>query len=138
MHVDFVLDCGPVLCVRTGNNELQALDPATGEVRWRSSQWGWAWPTDGRLMANISGIGPSEQYVVLDALTGQQVADLGRWELYQLGPGGRLVGIRRHPDAGVIVGELDVGAGEVRIVDVLPDATGDCGVTDRCVRLITG
>ncbi|MFI6241091.1 PQQ-binding-like beta-propeller repeat protein [Micromonospora sp. NPDC050795] len=126
LHVDFALDCGPVLCVRTGNNELQALDPATGQVRWSSTQWGWAWPTDGRLMANISGIGPLEQYIVLDALTGQQVADLGRWELYQLGPGGRLVGIRRHPDAGVLVGELDVGAGEVRIVDVLPDATGEC------------
>ena len=126
VHVDFALDCGPVLCVRTGNNELQALDPATGEVRWRSSQWGWAWPADGRLMANISGIGPSEQYVVLDALTGRQLADLGRWELYQLGVGGRLVGIRRHPDGGVLVGELDIAAGEVRIVDVLPDATGEC------------
>ncbi|MFE9192341.1 PQQ-binding-like beta-propeller repeat protein [Micromonospora sp. NPDC007208] len=126
LHVDFALDCGPVLCVRTGNNELQALDPATGEVRWRSSQWGWAWAADGRLMANLNGVGPPEQYVVLDALTGQQLADLGQWELYQLGVGGRLVGIRRHPDGGVLVGELDIGAGKVHIVDVLPDATGEC------------
>ncbi|MEU8159049.1 PQQ-binding-like beta-propeller repeat protein [Micromonospora parva] len=125
VNVDFTLDCGPVLCLRTGNNELQALDPATGEVRWRSSRWGWAWPTDGRLMANISGIGPLEQYIVLDALTGRQLADLGRWELYQLGVG-RLVGIRRHPDGGVLVGELDVGAAKTRVVDVLPRATGDC------------
>ncbi|MET8357094.1 PQQ-binding-like beta-propeller repeat protein [Micromonospora sp. NPDC005171] len=126
LHVDFTLDCGPVLCVRTGNNELQALDPATGEVRWRSTQWGWAWPTGGRLMANLSGVGPLEQYIVLDALTGRQLADLGRWELFQLGVGGRLVGIRRHPDGGVLVGELDIAAAKVRIVDVLPDATGDC------------
>ncbi|MGC4756431.1 PQQ-binding-like beta-propeller repeat protein [Micromonospora trifolii] len=126
LHVDFALDCGPVLCVRTGNNELQALDPATGEVRWRSSQWGWAWPADGRLMANLSGVGPLEQYLVLDALTGRQLADLGRWELYQLGAGGRLVGIRRIPDGGVLVGELDIAAGKVRIVDVLPDAAGEC------------
>ncbi len=65
---------------------------------------------------------------MLDPLTGRQLADLGRWELYQLSTGGRLVGIRRHPDGGVLVGELDIGAGEVRIVDVLPDPTGDCQV----------
>ncbi|WP_425271431.1 PQQ-binding-like beta-propeller repeat protein [Micromonospora inaquosa] len=126
VNVDFALDCGPVLCMRTGNAELQALDRATGEVRWRSGQWGWAWPTDGRLMANVSGAGPLGQYIVLDPLTGRQLADLGRWELYQLGVGGRLVGLRRIPDGGVLVGELDIGAGAVRTVDVLPDATGDC------------
>ncbi|MEV4715736.1 PQQ-binding-like beta-propeller repeat protein [Micromonospora noduli] len=141
VHIDFALDCGPVLCLRTGNNELQALDPATGEVRWRSSQWGWAWPSGDRLMANLSGVGPSEQYVVLDALTGKQLADLGRWELYQLGVGGRLVGIRRHPDGGVLVGELDIAAGKVHIVDVLPDVTGGCqAVTGYlvCIATTTG
>jgi outer membrane protein assembly factor BamB len=124
--IEFVLDCGPVVCLRTGGNELQALDPATGDVRWRSERWLWGWPYEGRLMANITGYGPMEQYVVLDALTGRQLADLGRWELYQLGDGGRLVGIRRHPDGGVLVGELDIGAGKVRILDVLPDAAGEC------------
>ncbi|MFI6232975.1 PQQ-binding-like beta-propeller repeat protein [Micromonospora sp. NPDC050784] len=124
--IEFALDCGPVLCLRTGGNELQALDPATGDVRWRSDRWLWGWPYEGRLMANISGFGPMEQYIVLDALTGRQLADLGKWELYQLGVGGRLIGIRRHPDGGVLVGALDIGAGEVHIVDVLRDATGEC------------
>ncbi|MEU4554179.1 PQQ-binding-like beta-propeller repeat protein [Micromonospora violae] len=127
VQIDFALDCGPVLCMRA-TNEMQAVDRMTGEVRWSSSRWGWAWPAGGRLMANLSGVGPLEQYLVLDALTGRQLADLGRWELYQLGPGGRLVGIRRHPDGGVLVGELDIGAGTVRIVDVLRDATGECQV----------
>ncbi|MEU1589187.1 PQQ-binding-like beta-propeller repeat protein [Micromonospora sp. NPDC005710] len=124
--VEFALDCGPVVCLRTGGNELLALDPATGDVRWRSDRWLWGWPYENRLMANISGFGPMEQYVVVDALTGRQVADLGKWELYQLSDGGRLVGIRRHPDGGELVSELDIAAGTVRIVDVLPDATGEC------------
>ncbi|MBG6103020.1 MULTISPECIES: PQQ-binding-like beta-propeller repeat protein [Micromonospora] len=124
--IEFALDCGPIVCLRTGGNELQALDPATGDVRWRSDRWLWGWPYGGRLMANISGFGPMEQYVVIDALTGRQLADLGKWELYQLDVGGRLVGIRRHPDGGMLVSELDIAAGKVRIVDVLPDATGEC------------
>ncbi|MGW5560980.1 outer membrane protein assembly factor BamB family protein [Micromonospora sp. NPDC003944] len=124
--IEFALNCGPVVCLRSAGNELLALDPATGDVRWRSDRWLWGWPYDGRLLANVSGFGPMEQYIVLDALTGRQLADLGRWELYQLGAGGRLVGIRRHPDGGVLVGEFDIGAGEVRVLDVLPDATGEC------------
>ncbi|MET7709370.1 PQQ-binding-like beta-propeller repeat protein [Micromonospora sp. NPDC005413] len=125
--VDFALDCGPVLCMRAGQKELQAVDAATGELRWRNSRWGWAWPYDGRLIVNVlaSADGP-EHFVVLDPLTGRELADLGRWDLYQLSAGGRLVGTRRHPDGGVLLGEVDVRAGKVRVLDVLPEATGDC------------
>ncbi|MEO3774267.1 PQQ-binding-like beta-propeller repeat protein [Micromonospora sp. B9E7] len=129
VNVDFALDCGLVLCLRTGSNRLQALDPATGEVRWSSSRWGWAWGHEDRLLANVLGRGDSsDRFVVLDALTGQEVADLGRWDLYELSQGGRLVGTRKHPDGGVLVGEVDVLAGEVRVLDVLRDATGECQV----------
>ncbi|MCG5472844.1 PQQ-like beta-propeller repeat protein [Micromonospora sp. LAH09] len=127
VHVDFALDCGAVLCVRTGNNELQAVDPATGELRWSNSRWGWAWPYDGRLIVNAltSEDGPSH-FVVLDPLTGWELADLGRWDLYQLSAGDRLVGTRQHPDGGKVVGEVDVRAGKVRVLDVLPQAAGEC------------
>ncbi|MEV4766878.1 PQQ-binding-like beta-propeller repeat protein [Micromonospora chokoriensis] len=132
VSVDFALDCGLVLCLRTGSNALQALDPATGEVRWGSSRWGWAWPSGDRLLANVLGArDSSDRFVVLDALTGQEVADLGRWDLYQLRQDGRLLGTRKHPDGGVLVGELDVLAGEVRVLDVLRDATGECQVIDH-------
>ncbi|MET7822825.1 PQQ-binding-like beta-propeller repeat protein [Micromonospora zamorensis] len=135
VNVDFALDCGPVLCVRTGNNELQAIDTATGALRWRNTRWGWAWPYDGRLLVNVlsSEDGP-EHFVVLDPLTGRELADLGRWDLYQLSLGGRLVGTRRHPDGGVVVGEVDVRAGKVQVLDVLPQAIGECqAMTDHLV-----
>ncbi|MEV4119545.1 PQQ-binding-like beta-propeller repeat protein [Micromonospora sp. NPDC049645] len=126
VRVEFVADCGPVLCLRTGANELQAIDIATGQLRWRSERWRWGWPFDGRLMVSANEGGAVEHYLVLDALTGRLEADLGQWVLFQLGIGGRLLGVRRHPDSGVIVGELDIRAGKVRILDVLPEAVGDC------------
>ncbi|WP_157563725.1 PQQ-binding-like beta-propeller repeat protein [Micromonospora chokoriensis] len=124
--VEFATDCGPVLCVRTSANEMQAIDVATGELRWSSDRWRWGWPYEGRLMVSVSGSGALERYLVLDALTGRQVADLGQWELTQLQVGGPPVGIRRHPDGGMVVGKLDIRAGQVRVLDVLPDAVGDC------------
>ncbi|SCF28734.1 outer membrane protein assembly factor BamB family protein [Micromonospora chokoriensis] len=129
--VDFVMTCGPVLCLRTGSNQLQALDPATGVVRWSSNRWGWAWGAEDRLLANAVGGGDApERFVVLDALTGQEVAVLGSWELYRRDPGDPLTAIRKHPDGGVVVGEVDLRAGAVRLLDVLHDATGECQVTD--------
>ncbi|MDG4808567.1 hypothetical protein O7634_17590 [Micromonospora sp. WMMD1120] len=125
-RVEFAMDCGPVLCLRTGADELLAVDPATGATRWRSDRWRWGWPYQGRLMVSTSGGGTAERYLVLDALTGRQVADLGRWELYQIDAGGRLLGVRQRPDGGVVVGELDVGAARVRVRDVLPRAAGAC------------
>ncbi|MBM0278659.1 outer membrane protein assembly factor BamB family protein [Micromonospora tarensis] len=124
--VEFATDCGVVLCLRTGANELWAIDPTTGVTRWRSDRWRWGWSYDGRLMVSADGGGPLERYLVLDALTGRQLADLGQWQLYQLGVGGKLLGTRRHPDAGVLVGELDIRAGTVRVRDVVPAATGEC------------
>ncbi|MFG1843218.1 PQQ-binding-like beta-propeller repeat protein [Micromonospora sp. NPDC049175] len=125
-EVDIVQDCGSVLCLQTSAGGLWAVDSATGEVRWRSDRWSWAWPSGGRLMASVRSSDPARQFFVIDARTGQELADLGRWELYQLDTNGRLVGVRAHPDGGVLVGELDVHAGRTRIVDVLPKATGTC------------
>ncbi|MGW5577292.1 outer membrane protein assembly factor BamB family protein [Micromonospora chokoriensis] len=129
--VDFAMNCGPVLCLRTGSNQLQALDPATGEVRWSSNRWGWAWGVEDRLLANVLGGGDSpDRFVVLDALTGQEVAVLGQWDLYRRDQGDQLTAVRKHPDGGVVVGEVDMRAGTVRILDAVRDATGECQVVD--------
>ncbi|WP_167454693.1 PQQ-binding-like beta-propeller repeat protein [Micromonospora arborensis] len=127
-RVDFVGDCGPVLCLQTRLAGLRAVDLATGAERWRSDRWAWASPTGGRLLTSTLSTSDTtlQQFVVLDPLTGRVLAELGRWELVQFGLDGPLFGVRRHPDGGLLVAELDVRAGEARMLDVLPDATGEC------------
>ncbi|MEV7987201.1 PQQ-binding-like beta-propeller repeat protein [Micromonospora sp. NPDC085948] len=125
-EIDFVQGCGAVLCLGTRSSGLWGVDPATGEVRWRSDRWAWAWPSGGQLVASTRSSDPLGDVFVVDVRTGQEVANLGRWELYQLDSSGRLLGVRPHPDGGVLVGELDVSAGTSRVADLLPDATGRC------------
>ncbi|WCN82984.1 outer membrane protein assembly factor BamB family protein [Micromonospora sp. LH3U1] len=127
-QVDFVEDCGPVLCLRTRSNGLWAVDRVTGEARWSSDRWDWVSPHGGRLVAStVNSSGAAlQQLAVLDPMTGRVLAELGRWELAQFGLDGPLIGVRRRPDGGLLVAKLDVRAGEVRMLDVLPDATGEC------------
>ncbi|MET7672199.1 PQQ-binding-like beta-propeller repeat protein [Micromonospora luteifusca] len=129
--VDYVQDCGPVLCWQTRSAGLRAVDPATGQERWRSDRWAWLFPYDGRLVATVlnSSSTAVRQLVVLDPMTGRELADLGSWELAHFALGGPLVGVRRHPDGGLLVAELDVRTGEARLRDVLPDAAGICQAT---------
>ncbi|GGO26293.1 outer membrane protein assembly factor BamB family protein [Micromonospora parathelypteridis] len=130
-RVDFVQDCGPVLCSQTRSAGLRAIDPATGQERWRSERWAWLFPYDGRLVATLlNSTGTAvQQLVVLDPMTGRELAELGRWELAQFALGGPLVGVREHPDGGLLVAELDVRAGEARLTDVLPDGARNCQAT---------
>ncbi|WP_433130850.1 PQQ-binding-like beta-propeller repeat protein [Micromonospora sp. CA-240977] len=125
-EIELAQDCGPVVCIRTRSAGLWAVDTATGEVRWRSDRWGWAWPYDGRLMAVPISNEPLGRYFVVDARTGRELVDLGRWEVFQIDTHHRLLGVRPHPGGGMLVGELDVRAGKTRIVDLLPQATGHC------------
>ncbi|MFG1913415.1 PQQ-binding-like beta-propeller repeat protein [Micromonospora sp. NPDC048898] len=127
-RIDFVDDCGPVLCPQRHAAGLWGVDPATGQVRWRSDGWAWVFPYDGRVVAvpTINARATAQQFVVLDPLTGRKLADLGRWELAQFDLDGPLVGMRPHPDGGMVVAELDVRAGETRVLDVLADVGANC------------
>ncbi|MEV1315279.1 PQQ-binding-like beta-propeller repeat protein [Micromonospora arborensis] len=127
-RVDFVQDCGPVLCWQTRSAGLRAVDPGTGQERWRSDRWAWVFPYDGRLVATLlNSTGTAvRQLVVLDPMTGRELAELGNWELAQFALGGPMIGVRQHQDGGLLVAELDVRTGEARLLDVLPDAAGNC------------
>ncbi|RLP85091.1 hypothetical protein EAD89_25010 [Micromonospora sp. BL4] len=136
----YPVDCGPVICLQTQSRGIRAVDRTTGQQVWSSDRWGWVWPHAGELVATmLSSAGPgSEQLVVLDPWTGRVLADLDRWELAGSDPGAPMIGLRRHPDGGLLVAELDVHAGTARVLDVLPDASGLCQASvDRllCRRL---
>ncbi|MEV4655762.1 PQQ-binding-like beta-propeller repeat protein [Micromonospora sp. NPDC049301] len=124
----YALDCAPVICLQTWSGGVHVVDRATGQPLWHSDRWGWVWPYAGRLVATkVSSAGPgAEELVVLDPPTGRVLAELGRWELAQFGLGGPMIGLRRHPDGGLLVAELDVRAGTARMLDVLPEASGEC------------
>ncbi|MFG1651351.1 PQQ-binding-like beta-propeller repeat protein [Micromonospora sp. NPDC049275] len=124
----YASDCGVVICVQTRSGGMRALDAATGRELWGSDRWGWVWPYAGRLVATtVSTAGPgAQELVVLDPPSGRVLAELGRWELAGFAQGGPMVGVRSHPDGGLLVAELDVPDGRARLLDVLPDASGDC------------
>ncbi|MET8041669.1 PQQ-binding-like beta-propeller repeat protein [Micromonospora sp. NPDC005215] len=127
-RIDYIDDCGPVLCPQRHGGELWGVDPATGQMRWRSSRWAWLFPYDGRMVATAARPVdvPPQRLFVVDPMTGRELADLGRWELAPVGLDGPLVGVRPHPDGGLVVAELDVRAGKARVLDVLPDVARNC------------
>lgn len=124
----YVSDCGVVLCLENEVGGRRTIDAATGEPRWEDDRWTWVWPQADRLVATTQGsAGPgAQELVVLDPPTGKVLAKLGRWEVAQYDPDGPLIGVRPHPDGGLLVAELDVRGGTVRILDVLRDAAGEC------------
>ncbi|WP_433118886.1 PQQ-binding-like beta-propeller repeat protein [Micromonospora sp. CA-246542] len=124
----FASDCGAIICVLTRSGGVRTIDAATGAPRWSDDRWGWVWPSAGRLLASSVGSSPSgvENLVVLDPPTGRVLAELGRWEVAQYASDGPLIGVRRHPGGGLLVARLDVRAGTVRTLDVLPGAGGEC------------
>jgi hypothetical protein len=124
----YASDCGPAVCLQTRSGGLRVVGTATGRLLWSSDRWGAVWPIAGRLVAStLSGAGPgADQLVVLDPATGLVLAELGRWELAGFPPGAPMVGVRRHPGGGLLVADLDVRAGTARMLDVLPDAAGEC------------
>ncbi|WP_435205981.1 PQQ-binding-like beta-propeller repeat protein [Micromonospora sp. bgisy143] len=124
----YVSECGVVFCLESASGGRRTIDAATGEPRWEDDHWGWVWPHADRLLATTQGsAGPGTQdLVVLDPPTGRVLAKLGRWEIVRYDADVPLIGVRPHPDGGLLVAELDVRDGTVRVLDVLRDASGDC------------
>ncbi|MEO3777299.1 PQQ-binding-like beta-propeller repeat protein [Micromonospora sp. B11E3] len=127
--------CGALLCLSAPRRgEVSAVDPATGRTRWTNPRWAWFVLARGdRLLVGAVDRRPAGGgFAVLDAATGRQLAELGRWELaYSRDPDAPLFGVRRTREGDLLVAELDLARAEARVLDVLPDATGECTVAGR-------
>ncbi|MFI2667197.1 outer membrane protein assembly factor BamB family protein [Micromonospora carbonacea] len=133
----YTVGCGAVLCTSAySGGGLSGLDPATGAVRWTNPRWQSVFVVRGdRLLAiaDEQAGGTASHLGVLDAATGREVADLGRWDLaFSRSPDGPHYGTR--PDragGGLVVAELDLAGAAARLRDVLPGAAGDCAADGR-------
>ncbi|MFC0508710.1 PQQ-binding-like beta-propeller repeat protein [Micromonospora costi] len=125
--VESVGVCGEVLCVWVRDGGLQALDPATGALRWRTSGWDAVMEArSGRLLVATLRDNRS-RYGVLDASTGGQIADLGDWSLLaSVAPDGPLVGIRPGRGGRLTPYELDLADVRLRVLDAIPGASELC------------
>ncbi|SBT38464.1 outer membrane protein assembly factor BamB family protein [Micromonospora narathiwatensis] len=119
-------DCAEVVCLSGRSAGLRAYDAATGRPRWHADRWRDAIPVDGRLL-----VAPddwrAEDLAVLDAGTGRTLARLGRWRLADFVPNrSRPLGSRPVSGGRTLVAELDVPAGQVRMLAVLPGFWSEC------------
>ena len=124
-----VARCGPLICLQSEAEVggLRAVDPATGAAVWTDRQWSDSWQAGGLLVTvryNHYTRPLGDDYALLDPATGRVVGDLGRWRWPVGTRSDRLVGVRPHPDGGLVVAELDPSARRARPFDVLPDAVG--------------
>ncbi|MGK5443034.1 PQQ-binding-like beta-propeller repeat protein [Micromonospora sp. URMC 105] len=136
----FARACGGGICVAQGDTGTRVLDPSTGRVRWTDDRWSPAWPLGDQLLAIGSGPGGDrESFALLDPATGRMRVELGPWQPISTEvAGGRLVEGRMltvRPLSGgrMLLGELDLGTGEVRPLDVLPGGWDFCTHRGRAV-----
>lgn len=127
----FATDCGGPVCVQSRSGGVRALDAATGRLLWTLDGRNELWTIGDHVILvriGLTGTGRPD-LAVLDPSTGRVRAELGRWELARSpSVGDPLIAVRPHPGRGLFVAELDVAAGVVRPLDVLPGAAGDCEV----------
>ncbi|MGC4878814.1 PQQ-binding-like beta-propeller repeat protein [Micromonospora sp. DT43] len=121
--VSWATTCGELLCAVQQTGGIQAVDPATGAVRWADS--------GPDMLVEIRGdrllvTGPDQRYAVRDAATGRERIDLGEWQLVsQLRRGDELLGVRTA-GSHLVVAALDLRTGGTRVLDVLPYVAGGC------------
>ncbi|MEU9506682.1 PQQ-binding-like beta-propeller repeat protein [Micromonospora sp. NPDC048170] len=125
--MDHIEDCGEVLCANGRTGGFSAVDPATGAIRWTGGRWAGGLHAQGDRLLALEPGPLGERFSVLDATTGRAIADLGMWQLMPGHGDDRLLAVRpAATGGGLVVAELDLAAGRVRVLDVLRDASGDC------------
>ncbi|QGN47399.1 PQQ-binding-like beta-propeller repeat protein [Micromonospora sp. WMMC415] len=135
----YAMDCGVFVCVHVQPGSLSALDATTGRLLWTRTDLNplLAEP-DGLIVTGVTSATTLMDLALLDPVTGETRAELGRWELAPRWSGDEpLLAVRPHPARGAVVAEVDLVAATVRILDVLPEAAGGCQAVDGglvCLR----
>ncbi|SCG51887.1 PQQ-binding-like beta-propeller repeat protein [Micromonospora halophytica] len=134
--------CGGLICAVGRTGGITALDPATGETRWRATHWfGVLTERGGRVLVSRRGTGLQEPFAILDAATGRLVAELGSWDLIGWDRlDGRLTAVRPAGTGRLVFGELDVAGGRVHRLDMLTGVSGNCQAGRKVLlcRMLTG
>jgi outer membrane protein assembly factor BamB len=126
--------CGALLCAGTAESEVDALDPATGQVRWHAAGWDFARPVgDGTLL--VESHRTSSQALV-DADTGRTLADLGTGMSVLDPEAGTVLGVRltESPPPRFAIRQFDDATGEVILRGAVP-VSGDHGCQLAAGRL---
>jgi outer membrane protein assembly factor BamB len=114
------LPCGYLVCLPDAGG-LNALDPGSGAIAWRSD-WDAARPLDaGRLLAFADD--PARGLAVLGAATGRELVRLTGWTSVD-DLGSHLPALLARPDdtGGTVVAGLDPGSARPAVLGDLPDA----------------
>jgi outer membrane protein assembly factor BamB len=121
-----VKQCGVLACL-IGQNGVRAIDPATGDTRWRRPEWKDIDAT-GAMYVAYSGEAGHAPAALVDPDTGAVRVDLAGW-LPIGGNGGKdHLLVTRAVDAGArtMVAVARPGDREPRLLADLPAGTGDC------------
>lgn len=128
-------DCGPVICLTSGDNLIRAVDPDTGAERWT----GTGHPRTGLLPGNerllIQPDAEQPRPVLVEAATGQPVGTPGRGFLAFQDPTLRSVmlldGLTGDP-VRAVVNRLDLTTGGSTVLGTISvGGHGRCAGTDR-------
>lgn len=118
-------ECGDVLCVVRIEGGARLMDAATGRTRWSDPRWGRLRRAGPHLVAEgvappaASGLTPVS---ILEAETGDVVADLGLWTVTWLSDDGRMAAVRHEPGTSrAVIALLDAAAARARIATVAGD-----------------
>ncbi|GAA2474157.1 hypothetical protein [Winogradskya humida] len=135
-------DCAGSICVFGLADGLEALDPATGAVRWSTDRWSTATAVGSALMVRGTEVGDAVPgrfpLAVIDPVTGKVLADYGRWQPSgSVRPDGTVLLLRQE---GTVVnyGLLDPAVPALRLLGTATGISGDCTATTdflACRRL---
>jgi outer membrane protein assembly factor BamB len=118
--------CGLMACL-SGDGQVRAIDPATGDLRWGHRGWQSIAEVGSTLIA-YGGSDETEPIGVIDPQTGRVRTDLDGWRpVSGTGTDGRLVLIRSVDEgARTMVAVAHPGDPRPQLLAALPAGTGDC------------